>query len=361
MKVLIAPLDWGLGHATRCIPVIGELQRQGCEVVIAGSGDSLQLLQKEFQQLRSFAIPGYQPRYPAHGSMVLTMALQLPGFLRVISAEHRAINKITEIEKPDLIISDNRYGCRSPAIPSVFITHQSNILMPKRFGWLQYPVRRANIRMINRFNVCWIPDFPGDDSLAGDMHSSGDSPLKIEVEYIGWLSRFACPGGEKQKNSFHKYDIAAIFSGPEPQRTILENIVVPQLKPSGLKYRVVRGLPGLNSPEQDKSIVNFLPSRELQADIEGADLIVARSGYSTVMDMYALNRKVVFVPTPGQTEQEYLAKRFMEKGIAFYMKQNEFHLKTALDQAKNFSGFGAFPKNNLLQAAVAKAISMRGT
>lgn len=352
-RVLITPLDWGLGHATRCIPVIRELQLRSCEIVIAGSGASLELLKKEFPNLSCITIPGYNPLYPSHGSMVWTMAFQLPGFLRVISAEHKAIETLIKRENIDLLISDNRYGCWSSKIPSVFITHQSNILMPKRFGWLQNFVRRLNDRMMNNFSTCWVPDFPGDHSLAGDLISFGKSDLKINKEYIGWLSRF-----EPKKNVSTRYDVVAIFSGPEPQRTILENMVVPQLKASALRYRVVRGLPAVKTPQPDDRIVNFLSSQELQECIEAADLIIARSGYSTVMDMNALGKKAVFIPTPGQTEQEYLAKRLMEKGIAFYMKQNEFNLPTALEQSRNFSGFRVLPKNSYLQNAVVKFLGL---
>ena len=129
-------------------------------------------------------------------------------------------------------------------------------------------------------------------------------------------------------------------------------MVVPQLKASALRYRVVRGLPSVKTPQPDDRIINFLSSQELQECIEAADLIIGRSGYSTVMDMNALGKKAVFIPTPGQTEQEYLAKRLMEKGIAFYMKQNEFNLPTAFEQSRNFSGFSVLPKNSYLQNAV---------
>jgi uncharacterized protein (TIGR00661 family) len=311
------------------------------------------LLKKEYPHLTCITIPGYNPLYPAHGSMVWTMAFQLPGFLMVIAKEHKAIETLIRRENIDLLISDNRYGCWSSKIPSVFISHQSNILMPKRFGWLQNFLRRLNERMASNFGTYWVPDFPGDHSLAGDLISFGKSDLKINIEYIGWLSRF-----EPKKNVNKRYDVLAILSGPEPQRTFLENLVVPQLKASALRYRVVRGLPASKTPQPDDKIVNFLSSRELQECIEAADLIIARSGYSTVMDMNALGKKAVFIPTTGQTEQEYLAKRLMEKGTAFYMKQNEFNLHTAIEQSRNFSGFSSMPKNNCLQNAVEKYLGL---
>lgn len=346
-RVLIAPLDWGLGHAARCVPVIRELKLQGCEVFIAGSGDSLVLLQREFPHLRAFGLPAYRPRYPRNGSMVWTMALQLPRFLKVISDEHRAVEGIIRQEKIDLLISDNRYGCWSSHIPAVFITHQSNIMMPRRFGWLQDLVRRLNEQMMRRFSVCWVPDFPDKHSLAGELMLSGMPDLKIQTRFIGWLSRF-----ERRESRLRKYDVVAILSGPEPQRTSLENIVMPQLKNSANSYRVVRGLPSLRLSPADDHAVNFLDSKDLQTCIESADLIIARSGYSTVMDLHALGKKAVFVPTPGQTEQEYLARRLKEKGIAFSMAQDKFDLKEALLQSENYSGFEPLSPDSRLREAV---------
>jgi uncharacterized protein (TIGR00661 family) len=349
MKVLIAPLDWGLGHATRCIPVIRELEARGCSVLVAGSGDSLQLLKIEFPHLRFFRLPAYDPRYPKNGSMVWTMARQLLRFLRVISKEHMEIERIVENEKVDRLISDNRYGCWSKKIASAFITHQSSILMPKRFGWLQHLVRVSIDRMINHFDFCWIPDFPGEHSYAGLLAGGANNRWTTKKEYIGTLSRF-----ERRSPLVRKYDVVAVLSGPEPQRTALERIVVPQLQNSALKFVVVRGVPNDQSPNADDRIVNFLSSAQLQECMEAADLIIARSGYSTIMDMAALGKKAVFVPTPGQTEQEYLSHRMMNQGVAFFMKQDAFDLTTAIRQSKLYTGFAPLPGNKLLEETVSR-------
>lgn len=350
---LIAPLDWGLGHATRCIPIIRELQREGCAVVLAGSGDSLVLLKTEFPQLRAYSLPGYAPRYPARGSMVWAMCRQLPHFVGVMAAEHRALKNILIREKIDLIISDNRYGCRSPRVPSVFITHQSNILMPRRFGWLQDLVRSMHEAVMDRFDISWIPDLPGGSSLTGDL--TGWDPQKKDDKrrYIGWLSRF-----EHRMRREKKYDVLAIFSGPEPQRTLLENKVVPQIENSRCRYRIVRGLPSGGPALQHEHAVNFLSADALQECIESAGLVIARSGYSTIMDMQALGQNAVFIPTPGQTEQEYLAKRLMEKRIAFSMPQDDFDLEAALQQQRHYSGFRPLTPNTLLNAAVRSALAL---
>ncbi len=350
-RVLVAPLDWGLGHATRCIPLIRTLIQRQCIVFVAGSGASLELLKQEFPSLTFFSITGYAPHYPSKGSMVLSMASQLPKFYRTINKEHQEIEKLIDEYHIQYIISDNRYGCWTKKIPSVFITHQSNILMPKRFGWLASVVKRMNEEFMRKFSVCWVPDFP-DGGLSGELLAFGKTNHDISVEFIGSLSRFK-PLADCERRS----DVAAIFSGPEPQRSIFEKIVTQQLAGSGLKYFVVRGIPG--SSEVRNNVADFMASEQLQQLLCETQLIIARSGYSTIMDLAALGKKAILIPTPGQTEQEYLAKKLKERKIAFSMKQNEFNLEEALKESKNYSGFVIRPSDmRLLGNAVDKLIHL---
>ena len=331
-RVLVTPLDWGLGHATRCIPLIRELQERGCDVFIAGSGSSLELLRDEFPQLTAFSIAGYEPTYST-GSMITAMISQLPKFYKAISREHREIDKLITQNKIGFIISDNRYGCWTKKIPCAFITHQSNILMPKRFGWLGKLVSKINGGYMKRFSVCWIPDYP-DGRLSGTMLAFGKTDLKVPYEFIGSVSRL------KPVNTLEKkYDIVAIFSGPEPQRTIFEQIVVDELMNSGLRYFIVRGIVPGRKKDGKANIVDFLPASELQQVINESEVVIARSGYSSIMDMAAMGKKAILIPTPGQTEQEYLAIQLKEKNIAFSMEQKEFDLEKALAETAKYSGF----------------------
>lgn len=355
-RVLVAPLDWGLGHATRCIPIIQELQHQQCEVVLAGSGGSLNLLRAEFPALLSFELSGYNPVYPASGSMVWSMAGQLLKFKKVIQREHQELEQIVQEQHIDLVISDNRYGCWSSQVRSIFITHQSNILMPKRFGWLAPIVRAVNIRLMAKFSCCWIPDRQDEQSLAGKLNLFRAVKIPCAVEFIGSLTRFKpSPFAEK------KYDVVAVFSGPEPQRSMVDKLVTRQLQESGLHYRIVRGIPpqttNMNMTAESSQEVNFLIGKQLQELLEQAHIVIARSGYSTIMDLAALKSKAIFIPTPGQTEQEYLAKRLKEKGIAFFMSQHEFDLRKALEEAKHYSGFMMENDGgNFLRAAIEKFV-----
>jgi uncharacterized protein (TIGR00661 family) len=337
-NVLVAPLDWGLGHATRCVPVIRELLKRKCNVSIAGSGDSLELLRKEFPFLKFFELIGYNPVYPlTRSGMVWKMASQLPKFFLTIRKEHEQIEQIVIDNSIDLIISDNRYGCWSANRTSIFITHQSSILMPKRFGLLAPLVRRFNRKFMSRFEQCWVPDFSGGNNLTGQLNSYARKRMNI-FKFIGPLSRFEASKRKRDK----LYDVTVILSGPEPQRTLLEKIIRVQLEATDLHYCIVRGVLNPASRSIAPNIYDNLTSARLQEVIESSDVIIARSGYSTVMDMAALRRKVIFIPTPGQTEQEYLAKTLYEKRIAFYAEQKKFDLQHALNESRNFTGFKQF-------------------
>lgn len=345
-KVLVAPLDWGLGHATRCIPIINDLLSRNNEIMLAGSGASLQLLKKEFPSIVAHVLPAYNPEYPADGgSMVWKMARQLPKFINVIRKEHDVLEQLVKELGIDLVISDNRYGCWSSEVPSIFITHQCNIRMPMRFGWLRSFIRTMSSRAINQFTECWIPDTP-NHSLSGDLSATSGLHVKIPCRYIGPLSRFKKGDGVEPM-----YHVLAIFSGPEPQRTILENLVLPQLRSSRLKYFVVRGLPQ-SEKRIEGNVVDHLPAELLQRVIEQSALVISRCGYSTVMDLAALHKHAVFIPTPGQTEQEYLAIRLKEKKIAFSLPQHLFNLDDALQASKTYTGFTHHESQNLLSATL---------
>jgi uncharacterized protein (TIGR00661 family) len=337
-NVVVAPLDWGLGHATRCIPIIRELLKRGCAVSVAGSGASLKLLEEEFPALRFFELEAYDPEYPkSKTGMVWKMASQIPKFFATIKKEHEQIEKLVTEQKFDLIISDNRYGCWSVKIPSVFITHQSNILMPKRFGWLSPIVSLFNRRFIRKFNHCWVPDFPDGNILTGDLNKFSRKE-KSSFKFVGPLSRFRA----SKKKRDQLFQVAIILSGPEPQRSIFEKIVKLQLGATDLKYCLVRGVMYPKTRSIAPNIFDHLTSNKLQEIIESSRIIVARSGYSTVMDMASLRKKVIFIPTPGQTEQEYLAKTLHDKGIAFSCPQDKFDLQYAIDETQNFTGFKEF-------------------
>jgi uncharacterized protein (TIGR00661 family) len=353
-KILITPLDWGLGHATRCIPIIRELLKRNCTVVIAGSGDSLLLLKNEFPRLTFFTLPAYSPAYSRSQSMTWKIAKQLPKFASVIRKEHQQIEALIEHQGIDLVISDNRYGCWSSQIPSVFITHQLNIQMHKSLHLFEPVIGLINRWVIGKFSACWIPDYAErKHSLSGKL-SEHPQTLK-RVSYIGPLSRF-----NPINNGEDKYDLVCIFSGPEPQRKIFAENVKEQLRGSGLRYFIVNGsYSGKHASEADE--VEFLNSEDLQQIISQSPLVIARSGYSTIMDLAVMGKKGILVPTPGQTEQEYLADRWKRQGIFYSAPQQHFNLLAVLEESKAYTGFKAdrLPVMELLSNALDDLLTVK--
>lgn len=346
-RILVCPLDWGLGHATRCIPVINELLRQDAEVVIAADKRPLELLKQEFPQLQFIVFPGYDISYPENGSMVFKMAFSIPEILRKIRQEKTLLKEIIGNEKIDGVVSDNRYGLGIADVPSVLILHQLMIKSP--FG--EKLLHKITLNYIRSFSFCWVPDFAGKNNLSGDL--AHKFPLPENASFIGPLSRFS--GMLKHENAEKKYELLVVISGPEPQRTVFEKKVLNQLEELNLKTLVVLGKPEQNPSRQNlkkTEIVSHLNATELYEAIQDSELVLTRPGYSTIMDLAVMQKKAVFVPTPGQTEQEYLGKLFHEKGIQLCVKQNELNISRAIAEAKNLKGFGELTAENLLSEKV---------
>ncbi|NJN43177.1 MAG: glycosyltransferase [Flammeovirgaceae bacterium] len=339
-NVLVAPLNWGLGHSTRCIPIIKGLLDRQCQVVIASDGDALLVLKREFPNLNYTTLPSYKATYSSGQWTFIKILGQLPKFLFAIRKEHQVIEHLTAQQSFDLIISDNRYGCWSSKVQSIFLTHQLKIQVPRSMGWAKGIINFFNRRMINRFSRCWVPDYNGEESLSGKL----SEVINEGTVYIGPISRFQNDIPQKIT-----YDYLCIVSGPEPQRTIFEDIIRRDFIKSGKRCALVRGKPILNAINKIKNIDEFdyLPAEELNHLILQSDLIISRSGYTTIMDLHRLGKKAIFIPTPGQTEQEYLAWRFRKKRIAYSMNQSDFNLSLAIENSIGYSGFTARHDNLL--------------
>ncbi|MEE9373674.1 MAG: glycosyltransferase [Saprospiraceae bacterium] len=331
MKILVTPLNWGLGHATRCIPIIKELERHGVKVLIASDGLSLKLLKKEFSEISFFKLPGYNINYKGK-HFARTMLRQSPKALTTLYKEHQVIGKIVEENKIDVIISDCRYGCYHKALNNILISHQINTISP--FPFLDKPINALNKFFISKFQHLWIPDFKGSFNLSGKLGHDHE----FEAEYIGVLSRM------KKTEEKKKYDIAIILSGPEPQRTELEKVLLIQVRQIKNKNIIlIQGVPEstktITEVNNNLKIISFLTSTELNKVMMAADMIISRSGYSTIMDLWRLQKPALLIPTPGQTEQIYLAERLQKRGLFIIQKQNQINLKNALSQIQNYRGF----------------------
>jgi UDP:flavonoid glycosyltransferase YjiC (YdhE family) len=346
-RILVAPLDWGLGHATRCIPVINALQAAGAEVILAGEGAVKALLQAEFPELRFLHLPGYRVRY-GNSRFALAILRQVPRILRTIAKEQQWLRETVRTEHIDAVVSDNRYGLYGVDCPAVIITHQLSVR--SGFGPIADALlRRLNYRMLQRFNGCWVPDAANEPNLAGALAHPPLLPA-VPTRYTGILSRFC------MTNKTEGTMLLVLLSGPEPQRSLLEAELFPQLKKYGGKAIVVRGLPGeksLPAAPPHITLYNHLPADGLQALLEAASVVVCRSGYSTLMDLSRLRKQCILIPTPGQTEQEYLAEKAAKEGWAISVVQGRLNLARALDTVRQKNTrMPAFETGNALEAAV---------
>lgn len=333
-RILVAPLDWGLGHATRCIPVIRELLKHDVDVWLAGEGTQGILLKKEFPQLPFLSLPGYRIHYAKSAAgLLLQIFFQTSKILQAIKKENKWLKEMVNEYGFDAVISDNRYGLYYTKIPSVFITHQLLIKTP--FGkWSDFFLQRINYHYINRFSECWVPDEKGEDNFAGQLSHPEKKPA-VPFKYVGLLSRF-----DKTSDHTSANHLLIILSGPEPQRSILENIIVHQIAHYNGSATILRGLPASLSMIPSTNTIHFynhLSAEKMNAEMQKAEFVIARSGYSTIMDIVKLKKKSILIPTPGQTEQEWLAKYISEKQFAYCVQQKNFSLNESLGKAKNFS------------------------
>ncbi len=354
-RILVAPLDWGLGHATRCIPIIQELLARDVDVWLAGESPQAELLQQEFPDLPLLPLEGYRVKYARTGiGMLLSIFRQKQKILSVIKKENEWLKKIVAEHEFDAVISDNRYGLYHPDIPSIFITHQLTIKSPLG-KWTEKIVQKKNYQYINWFTECWVPDTEGSNDLAGILSHPQKKPA-VPVCYIGSLSRFRITNEPVKKSH-----LLIIVSGPEPQRSIFENKIIQEIAHYPATATIVRGLPGSDSLIPSTGMIKFynhLPADELNKEMEQAEYIISRSGYSTVMDLVKLKKKSILIPTPGQTEQEYLADYLSKKQIAFCVQQKDFSLTASIKNASQFSyQFPSLGFGQLLEPAISRLIS----
>ncbi len=324
-NILVAPLNWGIGHATRCIPIVNKLIEHNYNVILASSGRSLELLMKEFPVNDFIKITDYNIKYHSFIPLWLSVFLQIPKLFFKINEEKKELKKIISDFNIDGIISDNRFGFYSETKKSVFITHQLEIQSPLFKNLIQ----KINYKYINKFSECWILDYQ-ETSLAGVL--SNPKKKTKNQKYIGPQSRF------KKRKIKEAYEILAIVSGPEPQRTLFEKILIKELKDSKKKSLIVQGKPEKSERKtyENLDILSHVSSQKLNNLTLASKLVICRSGYSTIMDLYKLEKNAILVPTPGQTEQEYLAKYLSEKEIFKFLDQKSFSLEKAISLSNSF-------------------------
>lgn len=318
-NVIVCPLGWGLGHASRDIPIIEQLVIRGHHVYIAADKPQLDYLRQYFPSLDTIVFPSPKVRFGSGNTQFLPLfwfALRLPFF---ICWEHYRLNRLIRRYSIDLVISDNRYGLWSRFVESIIITHQLRIIPPFPFRWAMPAVEFLLKRWLKRFDKVLIPDFNDERSIAGLLSKANGLN---NLNYIGLLSRFS---NIKADSLFACYELIVIASGPEPQRSIFVGIAKKLAVRHQLNCLIVEGKlnNGINPRSEDGVwSVGHLPDSQFAAAVKQAKYLLIRGGYSTIMDMLVLGVSGLIVPTPGQTEQEYLAKRLSDEHLFRYVTQS---------------------------------------
>ncbi len=332
-RILVTPLDWGLGHASRCIPVVRRLRGRGAEVIIGGGGPHVQLILDEFPGLASIPLMNYNIHYARNASL---LALKFPHMVaRVFRCAHREHARLARIIKRyaiDGVIADQRFGAFAAQTPSVYITHQLCVKTPPGFGLIERAVASGLRYAANRFTVTWIPDYPGEHGLTGDL--TRKYRLPGNHRFIGPLSRLKPHRGESRRNG---PGIVVLLSGPEPQRSILEERLLQQLAQQKCDAIVLRGRPAEHTERRlgPVTLISHLPGDRIGELMRTAGSLICRGGYTTIMDCVTLGRTAILVPTPGQTEQEYLCRRLHAQGRFWMEPQACFRLERALDRLQS--------------------------
>jgi hypothetical protein len=371
MTVLISPLSWGFGHAGRMIPLALELKHRGCRVIFAADARLLQIAVRDLNGVIMVEIPGLRISYSRFLPQYLCIALQLPRIVASAIREHRILRRLAEEFTPSVIISDNRFGFYHNEIFSAYITHQILIPFPVTLRFMEPLASWIHRTIISRYDLCLIPDYPGSDNLSGRL--SHGRRIPGNVLYMGPLSRFASSGGQEDAGSGLRPVICLILSGPEPQRSLFLEKVTSALRPvllqeddgsperafteaaesTGEVFQKAAGSTVGAFPEAAAGVHHMmrlvilsatpatLPLQEfhppasfitepdtamMRRTIASSSLVITRAGYTSVMELVSLGRGAVLVPTPGQTEQEYLGEYLNGRYGFITLRQNNLEM-----------------------------------
>ncbi|TKT92978.1 UDP-N-acetylglucosamine--N-acetylmuramyl-(pentapeptide) pyrophosphoryl-undecaprenol N-acetylglucosamine transferase [Dyadobacter frigoris] len=331
-------MDWGLGHATRCIPIIRYLLEKQCEVTVAAEGAAALLLRSNFPELSIVPIEGYKIRYSrSAGTFAFKILMQVPKIFKAIQNEKKWLAKVQQQYKFDLVISDNRYGLKIEGLPSVIMTHQLQIKSGAG-AVIDGLLLNLHCQILEQFDQCWVVDHQHENSIGGEL--SHPQKIPSNARYIGLLSQL---DADITRSTVKEGKVLVLLSGPEPQRGLLEYEILSRITSNSLyRYTVVGGNPGESVPDVLPLGIDYythLNAFQLQELMHSADLVICRSGYSTLMDLVVMEKKALLIPTPGQSEQEYLAANLSKQGLFFSTKQASLDLESDISEALKRPGF----------------------
>lgn len=322
-NILICPLEWGLGHAGRMIPLARKLQEEDNAIFIGASPGHQKFLGGELKDVQFIDFDGFKPTYSRVLPQYVALLFQIPCLLFHIIKEHRRLGKIINKYHIDIVISDNRFGLWNRKVKTVYVTHQICIPFPEKLRFLEWTGVCFHRFFIRKYDLCFIPDLPGEINLTGRLSHS----LKIpeNARYIGILSRFTDNNDITGSSGVPDHN-TLFLSGPEPQRSILRNIITAVQGKNAPPLVILEGRPGIHDKKTDSGEIitfNHLPAGEMKSIIQGSKGIIARAGYTSIMELVSLNCSALLIPTPGQTEQEYLAGYLSGKGWFKAIRQKD--------------------------------------
>jgi uncharacterized protein (TIGR00661 family) len=348
---LLSMLDWGLGHTTRCIPIIQQLQNNHIQVFVACNATQQKIIEQTCSQILFFNLKGYQVRYSKYKwQLPLYIIAQLPKIGWRIFAEHIWLKNWLQNHTVNFIISDNRYGFYNKKVTSIFITHQLTIQTP--YKWLTTVLQQINYCFINRFGYSWVPDIEQQGGLAGILSHPTKKP-QIPMYYIGWLSRL-----NTQPNTTNcSVKFCVLLSGPEPQRSILENKLYAICQQLHQPIIFIRGTENAITnlpPTPLIQVIALANATQLQMAIDASEYIICRGGYTSLMELLPLQKKLIVIPTPGQTEQEFLGNYLQQKQWAACLQQQQLSVKAieVIIANSNFIQMPLANNNSTLQKAI---------
>jgi UDP:flavonoid glycosyltransferase YjiC (YdhE family) len=361
VKVLVAPLDWGLGHATRCVPVIREFLHQGAQVDLAVAPSFAPLYREMFPELKQVTAPSYNIVYPKHGfNMGLWLLKNSAHLNKVIAYEHHYAEEMVRLHGYDLLLSDNRFGFYSKKARSIYMTHQCRIAFPPLLSCLEGIGIRWHRSVMKHFDQVWIPDLEQGPGYAGMLsHVDG---IPVPAKFVGPLSRFSeliSGTGTATETGMQDLNVLAVVSGVEPARSQFENSLKEVLAQVPGNHAVILGKPAAGQKswtEGNICFYNHLKTEEFAHMVGRARWVISRGGYSTVMDMAVLGAQCIFVPTPGQYEQVALARELSRKKYAVHIPAKKFGLQSLMQTMKTQVALPKPPRENLLPLAVQEVL-----
>jgi uncharacterized protein (TIGR00661 family) len=335
MKIIYGVCSWGLGHATRSLPVIRKLIEEDNQLTVISSGRSLNLLKRELgEDIEYIEIQDYPMLLSENARQFMAKSIiYWPMFIKRLRSGFSQLTKLLSEKRYDRIISDARYDLFSRKIPSYFISHQMRIMNPLRIKMLESGSEIFNLYFFKRFVAVLVPDYI-DNDISGDLSHNLKKIDEEKIHYVGVLSDF------KKKNKKKDIDFLISISGPEPQRTLLEQKLLSQVNQLDGNIVVTLGKTEIKDEEIDKNIktYTFLTKDKREELLNRAKLVISRSGYSTILDLSVIGTKALMTPTPGQIEQEYLAEYHNNKKTFYSVNQENINLVNDVENAKKTTG-----------------------